>query len=232
MADQPANIDKLLCTPDFGTHDNVLANHLTNKYTGQGFDMDNFGMMDVKTINSVFSKYNKRSCANDPWFSAIKIQLFLALHRHVQGKFLHDQAITAASILPILSKINQDYTDASTGIVPEYKDAESAVTPVVFNSSDKVIPLLAYWEVVLTSMKSVVNESKLECLLHSRHIYTPSQRAALLANSFEDSIYDIAMTGSAFMDDNTRAYDALISGIFSTLAEQMLTATINNENYF
>ena len=189
-------------------------------------------MKDVKTINTVFRKYNKRSCANDPWFSAIKIQLFLALHRHVQGKFLHDQAITAASILPILSNINQDYTDASTGIVPEYKDAESAVTPVVFNSSDKVIPLLAYWEVVLTSMKSVVNESKLECLLHSRRIYTPSQRAALLANSFEDSIYDIAMTGSAFMDDNTRAYDALISGIFSTLAEQMLTATINNENYF
>ena len=38
MADQPANIEELLCTPDFGSYDKMLANRLTNEATGQGFD--------------------------------------------------------------------------------------------------------------------------------------------------------------------------------------------------
>ena len=107
MADQPANIDKLLRTPDFGIHENILDTHLTNKATRQGFDMENLGIMDVKTLNSVFSKYNKKACANTPTFSEIKIQKLLALHRHVKGKFLCGQAVTAASILIILSNIEQ-----------------------------------------------------------------------------------------------------------------------------
>ena len=53
-----------------------------------------------------------------------------------------------------------------------------------------------------------------------------------MVNSFENSVTDIAMNGSAFTENNTRAYDALISGIFGTLAEQVLTATIKNKKYF
>ena len=53
-----------------------------------------------------------------------------------------------------------------------------------------------------------------------------------MANSFEDSAADIVMSGSAVTDDNTRAYDAIIQGILSTLAEQVLTATIKNEKDF
>ena len=107
MADQPENIDELLCTPAFGSYDNILATNLTNGTTGQGFEMYNLGMMDVKTLNSVFSKYNKKARANTPTFSEIKIQKLLALHRHVKGKFLCGQAVTAASILIILSNIEQ-----------------------------------------------------------------------------------------------------------------------------
>ena len=107
-----------------------------------------------------------------------------------------------------------------------------AVTSVIFNSPDKVIPLLAYWEVVLTSIKSVVDKSKLYHLLRSRRSYTPLQRAELVANSFEDSVADIEMNGSEFTDDNARAYDELIPGIFSNLAEQVLTSNIKNKKDF
>ena len=69
-------------------------------------------------------------------------------------------------------------------------------------------------------------------MLCSRHSYTPSQRAAIVADSFEDSVTDIAMNCSAFMNDHYRAYDALIPVIFSTLVEQVLTATINNKKDF
>ena len=53
-----------------------------------------------------------------------------------------------------------------------------------------------------------------------------------MANSFEDSAADIVMIGSAVTDDNTRAYDAIIQGIFRNLAEQVLTATIKNKKDF
>ena len=105
MADQPANLEKLLHTPEFGSYDNVMATHLTNKATWQVFDMDNFGMMDFKTLNSVFSEYNKKSRANAPRIFEIKIQQFFSLHRHEQGKFLQGQAFIPASILPIFSNI-------------------------------------------------------------------------------------------------------------------------------
>ena len=58
MAAQPANIDELLHTLTFGSYDNFLVTHLTNEATGQGFDMDNLGMMGVKSLNYVFSVYN------------------------------------------------------------------------------------------------------------------------------------------------------------------------------
>ena len=94
-------------------------------------------------------------------FLQIKIHQFLALHRHVQGKFLRGQYVTAASIPPILSKIEQDFTAASAGIGAEDKDAKAAVAPVIFNYDDKVIMLISYWAVFLLSMKSVVDKSKL-----------------------------------------------------------------------
>ena len=81
----------------------MLTTHITNEATGQGFDKYNLGMMDVKTINSMFSEYNKKACANDSRFLVIKIQKLFALHRHVQGNFLHGQVVTADSILTILS---------------------------------------------------------------------------------------------------------------------------------
>ena len=143
MASKPANIDELLCTPAFGIYDNVLITPITNKPTGQVFDMDNLGMMDVKNLNYVFSEYNKKARGNDTIFSAMNIKQLLALHRHVQGRFLCGQAATAAYILPILSNIEQDYTATSSGIGAEYKDTKSAVTPIIFNSPDKVIPLLS-----------------------------------------------------------------------------------------
>ena len=73
MAAQPVNLDKLLRIPTFGSYDKILATHLTNKATGQGFDMENLGMMDAKTLNSVFSRYNKKARTNTPKNSAIKI---------------------------------------------------------------------------------------------------------------------------------------------------------------
>ena len=232
MADsQPENLGKLLCTPAFGSYDNIMANHITNEATGQVFNMDKLGMMDVKTLNSVFSEYNKKARANAPRFLVIKIQQFLAFHRHMQGKFLHGQAVTA-SILTILYNIKQDYTAVSDVIVAEDKDAKSTIVPVVFNSSDKVIPLLAYWVVVLVSMNSFIDQFKLDYLLRGRCRYTPAQRSALAVDSFKDSVANIAMTGSACTDNNARAYDALIPGIFVPLAEQVLTATIKNEKYF
>ena len=108
MADQHAYLDKLLCNPAFGIYNNIMATHLTNKATGQFFVMDNLGMMDVKTLNSVFSEYNKKACTNTPIFLEIQIQKFLALHRYVQGEFLRGKVFTDSSILPILSKIYQD----------------------------------------------------------------------------------------------------------------------------
>ena len=74
MVAQPANLDKLLLTPDFGSYANVLVTHLTNKATGQGFDMKNLGMTDVKNLNSVFSGYNKKARAGVPMYLAVKIQ--------------------------------------------------------------------------------------------------------------------------------------------------------------
>ena len=106
--------------------------------------------MDVNNLNSVFGKYNKKSRTSTPKCLAIKIQELFALHRHVQGKFLRGQAVTSASIISILSNIKQDYMADSAVIGAEDKDAKSSVTPVIFNSPDKFIPLLAYWEVVLT----------------------------------------------------------------------------------
>ena len=82
------------------------------------------------------------------------------------------------------------------------------------------------------SMKSVVDNSKLDYLLHSRRSFMLLQRATLVAESFEDIVVDIAMNSSAFTDDNARAYDPLIPGIFRTLAEQVLKSTIKNENKF
>ena len=131
-----------------------------------------------------------------------------------------------------MSKIEQDYTAASSGKGAEDKDAKYSVTPVIFNSPDKAIRLLAYWALVLASMKSIFDTSKLEYLLRSFHSYTPAQRAALVAGNFKDSVAEIEMNGIAFTDDNERAYDELIPGIFSNLSEQVLTATINNEKDF
>ena len=131
----------------------------------------------------------------------------------MQGKFLCGQAVTADSILPILSNIEQDYKAASAEIGAEDEDEKYAITPVIFKSPDKVIPLLDYWAVFLALMKPVVNKSKLDYLLCSRRNYTP------VANSFEDSVADITTNGSKFMEDNARAYDALIPGIFGTLVE-------------
>ena len=148
-ADQPANLDDMLRTPAFGSYENIIATYLTNKATGQGFEIDNLGIMDIKTVNSVFSEYNKKDRDNIPKFSAIKIQQFLHLQRKVQGTFLSGQAVMAASILPILYNIDQDHMAASAGIDVEDKDIKSTVTPVIFNSPDKVIQLLYYWEVVL-----------------------------------------------------------------------------------
>ena len=71
MAAQSTNIDELLRTPDFGSYDNVLATHLTNTATGQGFYMDNLGIMDVKTINYVLSECNKKARVNAPRFLVI-----------------------------------------------------------------------------------------------------------------------------------------------------------------
>ena len=150
----------------------------------------------------------------------------------MQGKFLLSQYFTEDSILPILSKTKQDYTAASTGINAEEKDEKYDVTPVIFKSDYKVVLLLPYQEVVLAWIKSVVDNSKLDYLLRSRCSYTPAQRSALADDSFKDSVSDIAMTGSAFMENNARVYDALTPGIFGTLAEQVLTATIKKKKYF
>ena len=174
MAYQLENLDELLCTSALGSYDTILANHITNKATGQVFDMDNLVMMDVKNINYMFSGYNKKACAKTLIVLEIKIQRFLSLHRHVQGKFLRGQAATADSILPILSKMDQDYTATFSGIGTEDKDVEYAVTPVIFNYPEKVIPFLAYWEVVIAPMKSVVDKSKLDYLLHISRRYTPA----------------------------------------------------------
>ena len=76
--------------------------------------------------------------------------------------------------------------------------------------------MLAYWALVLASINSVVDKSKLEYLLHSFRSYTPVQRAALASGIFEDSVLEIAMTRSVFTDNNVRAYDALIPDIFGT----------------
>ena len=67
-----------------------------------------------------------------------------SLHRNVQGKFLRGQAVMDAYILPILSNIEQYYTFASSGIGAEDKDAKYSVTPVILNSSDKLVPLITY----------------------------------------------------------------------------------------
>ena len=189
-------------------------------------------MMDVKTLNSVFSECNTKALANYPSFLAVNIQRLLSLHIHVQVKFLHGQDIVDASILPILSKIYQDYTAYSSEIGAEDKDAKSVFTPVIFNSPEKFIPLLSYWSVVISSMKSTVDKSKLDCLLRSRHSYMLEQRDALVANSFKDRVADITMNGSTFTDNNSHAYDVLVPGISGTLAEQVLIANIKNENDF
>ena len=165
-------------------------------------------------------------------FLVIKIHTFLALHRHLQGKFLRVQSIKAASFLTILSNIEQDYTAASDGIGTDYKDEKYAVTPVIFNFPDKFILILVYWAVVLVSMKFVINKSKLDYLLGSRRSYTPAKRSALAFGSFEDSVYEITMNVSTFTYDNACAYNALIPGIFVTLAKQVLTATIKNKKDF
>ena len=144
MADQPENIDELLRNPAFVIYYSILANHLINKATGQVFEMDNLGMMHVKTLNYVFINYNKKSCDNTPNVLAIKIQKFLARHRHMKGKFLCGQSVTDASILPIISNIEQDYMAVPAGIGAEDKYAKSSITPVIFNFPDKVITLLAY----------------------------------------------------------------------------------------
>ena len=68
MADQPTNLDELLCTPNFGSYDNDMATRIANKATGWGFDVYNLGMMGVKTLNSMFSEYTKKSRANAPIF--------------------------------------------------------------------------------------------------------------------------------------------------------------------
>ena len=94
----------------------------TNEATGRGFDMENLGMMYVKILNSVFRDYNKKSRVNAPNVLTIKIQRFLALHRHGQGKLLCDQAVTAPYILTILSNTNQDYTATSAEIGAEDND--------------------------------------------------------------------------------------------------------------
>ena len=78
-------------------------------------------------------------------------------------------------------------------------------------------------------MKSVVDNYQLDQLLRSQHSYMPAQRAALAAVSFKDSAADIAMNVSAFTDNNDRAYDAIIPGIFGTLSKQVLTVIIKNE---
>ena len=49
-----------------------------------------------------------------------------------------------------------------------------------------------------------------------------------MVSSFKDIVADIAMNGSALTEDNDCAYDALILGIFGTLLEQVITATIKN----
>ena len=66
----------------------------------------------------------------------------------------------------------------------------------------------------------------MEYLLYSQIIYMTEQKAALAADTFKDRFADIKMTDSAFIDNNSRVYDALIPGIFSTLKEQVLTSTI------
>ena len=88
------------------------------------------------------------------------------------------------------------------------------------------------WAVDIESMKSVVDKSNLDYLLHSRHSYTSAQRSALASDSFEDGVSDISINGSALKDDNSHAYDALIPGIFVILAEPVLTATTKNEKDF
>ena len=90
--------------------------------------------------------------------------------------------------------------------------------------------MLAYWVVVIASMESVVDKSKLGYLIRSRRSYTLVHRDALVSNSFKDRFSDIKMNGSAFIDDNVCAYDALIPGIFGNLAEEMLTSTIKNKH--
>ena len=105
--------------------------------------MDNLGIMDVKTLNSVLREYNKKARANYPIFSAIKIQWCLDLHRNVKGKFLHGQYVTTASILNIMPNIEQNYTDTYAGIGAEDKDKKYYVTPVIFNSPENVIPFLS-----------------------------------------------------------------------------------------
>ena len=68
MASQAANIDKMLRIPAFVSYGNVLATNLNNEATRQAFEMDKLGMMDVKTLNSVFSEYSKNARANAPRF--------------------------------------------------------------------------------------------------------------------------------------------------------------------
>ena len=231
-AAQPANFDELLRTPNFGSYDNVLSAHLTNNATRQGFNMDNLGMMDFNNLNSMLSEYKRKSRANAPRFLSNKIHQLLALHKHGQVNFLCGQAVTEDYILPVFSKIEHNYMSASAVIGTELKYVKSFVTPVFFNFAYKFIPLLSHWEVVITPMKSVIDKSKLDYLPCSRRSYTPTQTDALAANIFEYSFTNIEITGSAFTDDNSRAHDALIPGIFGTLAEQVLTATINSKNDF
>ena len=66
-------------------------------------------------------------------------------------------------------------------------------------------------------MKSIVDKSNLEYLLRICRSYTPAQRDPLAAEISKDSVADIKMNGSAFMDNNAHAYDALNPDIFGTL---------------
>ena len=76
MDDQPENLDELLHTPDCSGYYKVLDTHLTNKATRKGFYMDKLVIMDIKNLNYVFRKYDKKARSNAPRFLAIAIQRF------------------------------------------------------------------------------------------------------------------------------------------------------------
>ena len=61
-AAQLANLDEMFCTSSFGSYGNVRTTYFTNNTTGQGFNMNNLGMMEIK-LSIMCSEITTKSSA-------------------------------------------------------------------------------------------------------------------------------------------------------------------------